>query len=169
MSLLNSMYRQQQEEASSFYNDESSRINEFRALINKNSKSSLLNFPSIPFAKTIYGCYEANSQFNYGFSPEFDLSLVKKHDLPVCDQVSDILAETSSQPSQAQTNSQLDRVPIINRLSVKYLEAGIYAVLEDLSSMSPVLLKKSLNSNYNRKYLRRSLSTRNLKSSLYLW
>ena len=85
MSLLN--YSQHQEEASSFYNDDSSRINEFKNLINKNSKSSRLNFPSIPFTKTIYGCYESNSQFNYGFSPEFDLSFLRKHDLPVCDQV----------------------------------------------------------------------------------
>ncbi len=141
MSLLNTMY---QEEMSSFYNNDSSRINEFKSLINKNSKSSLLNFPTIPFTKTIYGCYESNSQFNYGFSPEFDLNLQRKHDLPFCDQVSDIMAETGTQPSQILVNSQLDRVPILKRLSMKYLEAGLCAVLEDISIMSPNLLKKSM-------------------------
>ena len=57
------------------YPNQDSRIDEFKNLINKSSQSFLLNFPPIPFTKVIYGCYEANAQFNYAYSTDFDKTL----------------------------------------------------------------------------------------------
>ena len=51
------------------------RVDEFAQLINSNSQSFLLNFPVIPLNKLIYGCYEANAQFNYGITSDFDKNL----------------------------------------------------------------------------------------------
>ena len=129
-----------QEEASTFFNEDSSRINEFKTLVNKNTTSFLINFPPIPFSKVIYGCYEANSQFTHGYDKDFDKNLLKKHNLPVCDQIVDLLVETQNQPSLA---VQHDRLPILQRLSNRYFEAGLCAILEDINSMSTSTLKKN--------------------------
>lgn len=142
MSILNSFYQDQQ---SSYYEQNTSRVNEFKSLINKNSKSFLLNFPSIPFSREIFGCYEANSEFNYGFSPEFDVDLLRKHELPECDQIVDILAETHNhtQIGHSYLVSQTHRQPIFRKLLKKYFESGICAVLEELNSFSLTTLKKN--------------------------
>lgn len=140
MSFYSSIY---QEEQSYCHQPDSSRLNEFKAMLNKNSKSFLLNFPPIPFSNVIHGCYESNSQFNYGFSTEFDANLLKKHELPLSDQIVDILAETHSQPNYHQNSQQIDRVPILKRLSNKYFELGACAVLEEITALSPAVLKKN--------------------------
>lgn len=140
MSHLNSIY---QDVESSYNTLDSSRINEFKSLINKDNKSFLLNFPAVPFSKVIYGCYEANSQFHYGFAPDFDANLLKKHELPVSDQIVDILAETHNQMSQSSISQQNDRVPIFKRLTIKYMESGLCALSEEINSLSPTVLKKN--------------------------
>lgn len=61
----------------------------------------------------------------------------------MCDQIVDILVETKNQPSHITQHSLHDRQPILKRLSNKYFESGICAVLEEINSMSPSTLKKS--------------------------
>ncbi len=68
MNLLNSVFPEG--------SPDESKIDAFKNLINKNSQSFLLNFPSIPFSEVIYGCSEANAQFTYGHSPDFDKNLL---------------------------------------------------------------------------------------------
>ena len=53
-----------------------SQTHEVQNIANFNSQSLLQNFPSIPFEKTIFGCYESNAQFQLSFSPEFDKNLL---------------------------------------------------------------------------------------------
>ncbi len=55
--------------------EESHMTDEFTRLINSNSQSFLLNFPVLPLNRLIYGCYEANAQFNYGVTSDFDKNL----------------------------------------------------------------------------------------------
>lgn len=43
--------------------------------IYSNSKSLLQAFPPLPIEQSVYGCYELNAQFQYGFSPDFDKNL----------------------------------------------------------------------------------------------
>ena len=53
-----------------------SQTHEVQNIANFNSQSLLQNFPSIPFEKTIFGCYESNAQFQFSFSHEFDKNLL---------------------------------------------------------------------------------------------
>jgi hypothetical protein len=69
MNLINTVFQNQNSEQDSPNED-------FKNLIHNNSQSFLSSFPSIPFSQIIYGCYEANAQFNYGFSSEFDKNLL---------------------------------------------------------------------------------------------
>ena len=63
----------------------------------------------------------------------------KKHELPLSDQIVDILAETQNQTS---LNVQ-DRQPLFKRLTSKYFETDLCSVLEDINSLSKAALEKS--------------------------
>ncbi len=62
--------------------------------------------------------------------------------MPASEQIVDILAETHNQPSY-QSSQQIDRVPLLKRLSNKYFELGACALFEEIASLTPAVLKKS--------------------------
>ncbi len=60
------------------------------------------------------------------------------------DDVIDILAEIQNQPNQFNLTSLQDRQPLLKKLTARYFESGLCAVLEEISCISDETLKKSL-------------------------
>lgn len=128
--------------------EEPSQTHELQNLVNLNSESLLLNFPPIPLNQPVYGCSEVNAQFQFGFSPDFDKKIqsvilkfksyckwsktlsIKKHDLPIYEQISDILTETSNIFTN-QANI-IDKQPILRRFLNVYFENGLVGLCEDI-------------------------------------
>ncbi|CAF0712794.1 unnamed protein product [Brachionus calyciflorus] len=117
------------------YAEEPSQIHELQSLVNANSKSLLLNFPSIPLSQPIYGCSEINGQFQFGLSPDFDKKLLSKHDIPTYEAISDILTETSNLYSTHV--NVIDKQPVVKRLFGVYLENGLIGLCEEIVNSKP--------------------------------
>jgi aladin len=119
---------------------------QLQSLLNQNSRSLLQNFPPIPLDKAYYGCYESNAQFQYSFAPEFERSLLNKHDLPIYDHLTDLtneinnnLQSSNGNNHQLMSNSKNGEIqqPFFKRLLNIYLDNnGLVGLLEDLQSQS---------------------------------